>query len=134
LHDYRTPTAKAEQVLGSHLGTGTIRRCDRWKQRLTTAVVDHDDGQALRVQTIDVVERPFRLNHQQTIERLRRYLGRKAAHRLLTAVAGEEQEPVRLRLQNIDRALQNVSHPRPGEGRHQDADGAGPPPRQPDGA
>ena len=47
-------------------------------------------------------------------------------HRLLTPVAGEQQQPVALGLDHVDRALQHLAHPGPGERGDQHADDPGP--------
>ena len=93
---------------------------------LVVAVVDQHHRQAAGVQGGDVVEGALRLDDQQAVERLGGDLGAELAHRLVAAVAGEQQQAVPLGLQHVDRALQHLAHPRPGERRDEHADDAGP--------
>jgi hypothetical protein len=86
------------------------------------------------VQRGDVVEGALGLDDQQPVERLGGDLRAELAHRLLAAVAGEQQQAVPLGLEHVDRALDHLADPRPGERGHQHADHPRTPAGQADGA
>ena len=88
---------------------GNAGRCPRSSMSTT--------GRPARVQVGDVVEGALRLDHQQAVERLRGDLGGELPHRLLAPVAGEQQQAVPLGLHHVDRALQHLAHPGPGQRR-----------------
>ncbi len=70
-------------------------------------------------------ERALRLDDQQAVERFRGHLDAELAHRLVTAIAGEQQQPVPFGLQHVDRVLHHLADPRAGKRRDQHADHLG---------
>nr|BFE69401.1 hypothetical protein GCM10020092_027020 [Actinoplanes digitatis] len=112
---------------GGRAGAGVVGGAHaRDLHRLRVAVVDEHHGKPAGVQGGDEVEGALGLDHQQAVEALGGDLGAELAHRLLAAVAGEQQQAVALGLEHVDRALQHLADPRPGQRRDEHADHAGP--------
>jgi hypothetical protein len=129
----RAEAAQRQQMPGGRAGSGVVggahARDLTW---LDVPVVDQHDRQAPGVQGGDVVERALGLDDQQAVEALGGDLRTELAHRLVAAVAGEQEQAVPLGLQHVDRALQHLADPRPGERGHQHADHPGAPAGQTD--
>jgi len=121
-------------VAGGRRASGTVGGGDRGEERLVAPVVDEDDRQSGGVQFGDVVEGSLGLDHQQAVEGLRRDLLGEPAQRLLTPVAGEEQQAEALRLDDVDHTLEDLAYPRPGHRGDEHPDDLGPAPGEPDRA
>jgi hypothetical protein len=120
--DERVEAADPEQMPGGGPGSGVVGGAHaRDLAGLVVAVVDEYDRQATGVQGGDVLQGSLGLDHQQAVEGLGGDLGAELPHRLVAAVAGEQQQPVPLGLQHVDGALQDLADPRPGQRRHQHA-------------
>lgn len=86
------------------------------------------------VQFGDVVQRSLWLDHQQAVEGFGGDLAGEAPQRLLTPVAGEQQQAEARRLHGVDHALEDLADPRPGQRGDQHPDDPGAAPRQSDGS
>ena len=134
LDDDRPTTPHASRCSAAEVRRPQIRRPHRGELGLLDPIIDHHHGQTAGVQARDEVQGALRFDDDEAVEGLGRHLGGELAHRLVTAVAGEQQHPVGGGLDGVDGALDDITHPRPLQRRDQDADHAGLSPGQADGA